>query len=38
MSRPTDEVLEEAEWQEYGRCGCMIPDSDVTEDAETDDE
>ena len=37
-ARPTDEVLEEADWQEIGRCGCLLPDADVTEDAETDDE
>lgn len=28
MSRPTKEDLEEAEWQETGRMGCLIPDND----------
>ncbi len=34
--RPTQEVLDEAEWQEIGRCGCLIPDddSDTTQDTE----
>lgn len=38
MSRPTDEVMKDAEWQEVGRCGCLIPDAEVTEDAESDEE
>lgn len=38
MSRPTDEVLQDAEWQEIGRCGCLIPDDEVTDGAEGDDE
>lgn len=37
-TRPTDEVIEHAEWTETGRCGCLLPDPDVTEDAEIDDE
>jgi hypothetical protein len=38
MSRPTEEVLEDADWTETGRCGCLIPDPDVTEDSEGDDD
>lgn len=35
---PTEEILEDAENADIGKCGCLIPCDDVTEDAETDDE
>lgn len=31
MSRPTEEVLQDAEWIEVGKSGCLIPDNEVTE-------
>jgi hypothetical protein len=38
MSRPTDEVIEEAEWIETGRCGCLIPDDELTEGTESEED
>jgi hypothetical protein len=29
--RPTEEIIEEAEWIEVGKSGCLIPDAEVTE-------
>lgn len=38
MSRPTDDVLQDAENADIGRCGCLIPSDEVTEGAETDED
>lgn len=35
-ARPTEEELEDP--AEMGRCGCLIPDGEVTEDAEAEDD
>lgn len=31
MSRPTQEIIDDAEWQEIGRCGCLLPDAEATQ-------
>jgi hypothetical protein len=31
MSRPPEPEIDANEWVETGRCGCLIPDDEVTE-------
>lgn len=31
MSRPIEQEIENNTWEEIGRCGCLIPDDEVTE-------